>query len=403
MNEALYHDLAERLGASRTAAQDYTVEKTLKETESECTELVRDAEDKRWIRKLFLRDDPTIERSYRAIQQAQSPYLPRIHDLHRSAAGTVVVREYFAGPTLREWVQQYGSLDDEQARTALACICRSVQALHRLEPPLIHRDINPNNVIVALDGPKLIDFGIARAYDKSANRDTHNWGTTGYAAPEQFGFDQSDERTDVFALGMLYWFLLTGRDPEGNLGAQLRQETDASIPESARNIISNCVALAPEARYRNVDELASALEGTGQTHPLKSETPSSHGLRTTRPIRKALGKTWRIVSNSFMAFLVFAITFTLAEPWRLSVPEGWAHAALFCFGLLLMFAPAWLFTTNLFRVRDRLPLLRKHKLLRDVIIVLVTFIAGALIANAATTDLPAAYVQLMQQHGATSI
>lgn len=98
---------------------------------------------------------------------------------------------------------------------------RQDQVLHSCNPPIIHRDLNPSNIVAGPDGPCIIDFGIARTFDPAFDKDTHTWGTYGYAAPKQFGFGQNDERTDIFALGMLYWFLLTGTYPDANLEQQL--------------------------------------------------------------------------------------------------------------------------------------------------------------------------------------
>lgn len=400
MSERIPKELSDYLEYAAHDSEDYEVVATLKEAESECTELVRDDAGTRWVRKLFLRDDPAIEAAYRAIQGTDSPYLPTIRDIHSSPAGTIVVREYFAGPTLREWVRNFGPLDSARARGALTRICLAVQALHACDPPLIHRDINPNNVIVTVEGPRLIDFGITRAYDEHASRDTHTWGTTGYAAPEQFGFDQSDERTDIFALGMLYWFMLTGEDPEGNLGARLRQKGDTRISETARDIILNCVALSPEDRYENVGALVGALKGEVPTQGRAAVSSSSTFVR---PIRRILRNVWLVLSSCFMAFIALAVVMTLVEPWRLSVPEGWVRALAFCIGMLIALVPAWLLTTDLFHIRERLPFLREHKLARDVAIVFMAFVTGMLIANAATADLPAAYVTLMQQNGVTTI
>lgn len=464
MNTGLSQSLGKYLqgAGAESNSGGYSVERVLKETASECTELVRDTDGTPWVRKLFVRDDASLEQAYLAIRSLASPWLPRIRDVHRSAAGTVVVREYLAGQTLRQRVEGRGALGESEARSLLRQVCLGVRALHTLDPPLIHRDVNPSNVIVTDAGARLIDFGIARAYDEHASRDTHAWGTTGYAAPEQFGFDQSDERTDVFALGMLYWFLLTGTDPQGNLAARLRQDAEAGgagaggiaeVPASARGIIERCVALAPEARFSSVDALITALaEADAKRAAREPAAPAELQARETRAragsyaeagakraararenapepakvaaraacgrgdgdIRDAaslprtvLARAWLVASTGFMAFLVLAVVITLAEPWRLSVPQGWAHALAFCLATLFMFAPTWLLTTNLFRLRERLPIVRsgtpRRRLLVCAAICAASFFIGACLANAATLDLPEAYVQLMQANGGGAI
>lgn len=79
---------------------------------------------------------------------------------------------------------------------------------------ITHRDITPSNIIIGFDGVvKIIDFGISRLHKENAKHDTQVLGTEGYAAPEQFGFKQSDCKTDIYALGVLLNYMLTGHIP----------------------------------------------------------------------------------------------------------------------------------------------------------------------------------------------
>ena len=98
------------------------------------------------------------------------------------------------------------------AAIALACdICEAAQALH--EHGIVHRDISPANVVVSGDGAHLIDLGIARMRVEGASRDTASLGTWGFASPEQYGFAQTDARSDVYSIGRLLGFALTGVIP----------------------------------------------------------------------------------------------------------------------------------------------------------------------------------------------
>ena len=100
-------------------------------------------------------------------------------------------------------------------------LCEAAAALHA--HGIIHRDISPTNVIVAADGAHLIDLGIARFRAEGATHDTTQLGTPGFAAPEQHGFAQTDARTDVYSLGRVLGYLLTGVRPEMPDAAEYEQ------------------------------------------------------------------------------------------------------------------------------------------------------------------------------------
>jgi hypothetical protein len=127
----------------------------------------------------------------------------------------------------------------------------------------VHRDVSPGNVILADDCVRLIDLGIARSHAEGASHDTTRLGTWGFAAPEQYGFAQTDARSDVYSLGRLLGYMLTGVEPtdpdyETRLG-----EVDARVA----GVIEKACAFEPSARYQGVGEMAGALAGakTGAT------------------------------------------------------------------------------------------------------------------------------------------
>lgn len=263
----------------------YTLERILKESERERTELVRDAAGVLWVRKYVHHPEDGFGRQYRAISILDSPALARIHEVYRLPDELVVIMEYLEGPTVREWIRQTGALGADEACAVILDLSVGVAALHACTPPIIHRDINPNNVVRTAYGVKLIDYGIARTYDRDANRDTRTWGTYGYAAPEQFGFGQSDPRTDIYALGMLLWFLLTGTDPQPTLAKTIA--TQKVIPDELAQIIAQCVQLDAEKRYGAVSQLCQDLRAVTPTAPIP---PSSAAIREASPKRASAAK-----------------------------------------------------------------------------------------------------------------
>ena len=115
--------------------------------------------------------------------------------------------------------------------------------------PVICRDLKAENVILTNEGEvKLIDFDIARIYQPGKSKDTVMMGTQGYAAPEQFGFGQTDARTDIYALGVLLNYMLVRDFPMEKL-------TEGKF----KTIVLKCTKINPEDRYQNVDELKADI------------------------------------------------------------------------------------------------------------------------------------------------
>ena len=184
--------------------------------------------------------------------------------------------EYVKGRTLAQVVADTSPGDrDMLARELVPAICDAVSELHgALESPLVHRDLTPSNVIcpdvrpcsaasplsVARSCcPVLIDFGIARVWREGEEADTTHFGTRSYAPPEQYGFGQTDVRSDVYALGMLTFFCLTGRE-----ATPVDRECDfacAEVSPAWRGVITKATSLDPDDRYQSVAEMRDALPG----------------------------------------------------------------------------------------------------------------------------------------------
>ena len=164
-----------------------------------------------------------------------------------------VLREYVQGEPLSSLPLP---MDAAAVRSIGVQLCEILSYLHSQEPPVIHRDIKPQNVIFSQDGRvSLIDFGISRLFDKGAKADTMALGTQAFAPPEQYGFSQTDCRSDIFSLGVLLNYLLTG---------------STELPKSPRSpmekLIAKCTAFDPKARYTSAE---AVLKGLGRTEPQK--------------------------------------------------------------------------------------------------------------------------------------
>ncbi len=191
---------------------------------------------------------------YEMLAALNHPDIPRALDYFEEDGYAYLLREYFTGVTLYDIVERRGVLSEDIAVRALYAICDILSYLHRQTPPVIHRDIKPQNIILTPDGGyKLIDMGTCRHFRAEETKDTVFMGTELTAAPEQYGYRQTDERSDIYALGVLLIFLLTG-------SFSLEAQNLAVISLPLRRIVSRCIAFSPEKRYSSVKRLIFRLK-----------------------------------------------------------------------------------------------------------------------------------------------
>ncbi len=178
--------------------------------------------------------------------------LPRFVDEFHNGPMRCVVRDYVEGTPLDQWAerQQPGAAD--AVRIAMA-LCDLLCYLHGQSPPIIHRDIKPQNLILGTDGQLwLIDFGISRLYREEGGTDTACWGTQDFAAPEQYGFAQTDARSDLYSFGIVLGWLLTGETR--------REEALLRIEDRRlKKIVARCTAFAPGDRYASAAKVRAEL------------------------------------------------------------------------------------------------------------------------------------------------
>lgn len=210
---------------------------------------------------------------YNKLQAFSFSGIPQIHEFCETEEGLFLYEDYISGQTLQTVLDDSFNLPEDAAVDIICQLCDILSPLHRCDPPIIHRDIKPSNILLTpSDHVILIDFDASREFDAGKPEDTVLLGTREYAAPEQYGFGQSDARSDIYALGVLLNKMLTGTYPR-------RECPEGSLGE----IITRCTALLPEQRYASVEELKTALTSRSS----KSAPP--------RPARK---------SHPILAFLL---------------------------------------------------------------------------------------------------
>lgn len=257
--------LAEHL-ASLDCDDSYRVERVLKRSTVETTELVYFEGTGGGSLGPFVRKridasaqiGGAYERLF-AVQRAgrRFEHLPRIVDCRRVGDELNVVMEYIEGETLGALVDRLGATPD-YARELYPVLCDAVGELHagfamagETSAPVIHRDLKPSNIIVTganytpddgltFSSLVIIDLGIARVWHDGADADTVKFGTRPYAPPEQYGFGQTSVRSDVYALGALLFFCLTGVDPKP--GLDMREQCEARGIRSESPRAASCAA-----------------------------------------------------------------------------------------------------------------------------------------------------------------
>ena len=181
---------------------------------------------------------------YSRIKKSPVDGVPKVYELVPTDAGLVVVEDYIDGVRLDQIDKLPGVNMEDWMITFGANLCGILSGLHKLTPPIIHRDIKPQNIIVAESDVYLIDFNISREYTGTQGKDTLIMGTREYAAPEQYGFLESDVRTDIYGLGATLRYLY--------------EKFDISS-DRLNSVIEKAMAFDPENRYKDANELKKTL------------------------------------------------------------------------------------------------------------------------------------------------
>jgi Protein kinase domain len=227
------------------------------------------------VRKEFA-DDPEFRRRFRqevsAAQRVQGLYTAPVVDADPDAPVPWLATAYIAGPALNHAVAEYGPLPELSVLRLLGGVAEGLSAVHAAG--LVHRDLKPANVLLAADGPRVIDFGIAHAADATALTGTGAvLGTPAFMAPEQVAGRPVSPATDVFALGHLVVYAATGHSVFGDghyssLVYRIVQEQPdlTGCPDSLREFASQCLAKDPAERPDLAEIMVFAKNGlAGQT------------------------------------------------------------------------------------------------------------------------------------------
>ncbi|MFD0639168.1 serine/threonine-protein kinase [Catenulispora yoronensis] len=261
-------------------------------------------------------------------QRVHGPHIAEIYDSQPNGPRPWLATEYVPGPTLQEAIERGGCFDSARLRSFAAAVADALKTIHAAD--VVHRDLKPSNILLGADGPKVIDFGVARAIDASLLTNTgQTLGTPAYMSPEQADGRAVQSPSDVFALGALLVFAATGRlafgdgPPLAILHRVVNNEPDlegvAEDDPELRDLVARCLAKEPDDRptpQQLIDELGDApwapLVGVDwQQPPIGVGLPdtvndtAAAGTVALRP-KARNGKRIAIVSTAAVVALVLA-------------------------------------------------------------------------------------------------
>lgn len=250
---------------------DYEADSCLSQKEDgRLTLRLRRKADGQWIvLKAASVDREDLAEEYR-ILTALAPLLPGAVpepvDCFEEDGTGYLLRTYLEGENLTQWREREEGCPEGLCISLGRKLCALLEVLHSQQPPVIYRDIKPENILLLPDGGiGLIDFGIARQFKDGKDTDTRHMGTRATAAPEQYGYAQTDQRTDLYSLGMTLIWLLTGRYDRDSL-----TQTEEISPH-LRSVLEKAVA---SCLYTQIPE--SRINTELFNHHQKTEYPYNH-------------------------------------------------------------------------------------------------------------------------------
>ncbi len=195
---------------------------------------------------LVLRSYPKPIEAYQSLKSITHQNIPVVYDVVNLEDGQIVLEEFISGLTVAEILEE-GKYTYHGAKQVIYSVANALLALRSLN--IVHRDIKPENIVISQNGcVKLIDFNASRVHTKQKKKDTVALGTIGYAPPEQFGISQSDEKSDIYSIGVLLNVMLTGVHPSKKLARG-----------KAGRIVLKCTQIDPQSRFSSIENLIVKL------------------------------------------------------------------------------------------------------------------------------------------------
>ena len=239
--------------------EHWTVYECLKESEDSSTFLVKETATGilcvlKWGRNRqaeFLRNEMEIMKK---MADRKLSGIPKAYRIFEENGEVYLVREYIEGMSLAQMILQKGGISEAEICRISRKICQTAEQFQNPDEPMIHRDIKPENIVVTPGAEVVfIDFGTMRSYKKDGSRDTFVVGTRGTAAPEQYGYTQTDQRTDVYAIGQTMLYMVSE-------SYEMNQLSECAVSRRMKKIIEKACSFEPDKRYGDAAQLRRAVE-----------------------------------------------------------------------------------------------------------------------------------------------
>lgn len=275
--------------------------------------------------------------------------IPYIKELIEIDGKLIVIEEYISGTSIETMLDNNKIFSENEVKEIVLQLCSILKKLNK-HKDFVHRDIKPSNLILKDSELFLIDFNAAK-FSTSKNRDTVLLGTEGYAAPEQYGFGESNMQSDIYAIGVLMKEMLTGTN---NLNSNYKS--------SLKPVINKCTKLDPESRYQDYTELIRAIKY------------KRVNINKYLPVGFRHKNGWVMLLASIWYFFIFMIGITInfdgdpLPPLQLFISRvGFAGALI----IMTLFAGNYLGCQKLFKINPKWNIL-----IRIVLVTVIDVILG---------------------------
>ena len=273
-------------------------------------------------------DEKTIERFRNELKFARKirhKNVCQMYDLNREEGTHYITMEYVHGEDLKRLIRKMGQMSAGQVISIALQVCEGMAEAHRLG--VVHRDLKPQNIMVDEEGnARIMDFGIARSVKgKGITGAGVMIGTPEYMSPEQVEGKESDQRSDIYSLGIILYEMLTGRVPfEGDtpftVGVKHKSEApedpkkfNSGIPDDLNLIILKCLEKQREDRFQSTGEICSELTRIEQGLPATERTALKPQPKTSRQITVSLTSIKLIIPVVVLAALITVML--ILKPW----------------------------------------------------------------------------------------
>jgi len=277
--------------------------------------------DKETASKLFFREAEMIA-------TFEHPGLPETYGVFQEDGSIYIAMEYIRGETLEEVINNsLHPIYEEQAIGWAIDLCFILDYLHNsFNSPVVYRDLKPSNIIITPEGkPRLIDFGTSRYYNPDKDTDTFRLGSPGYAPPEQYkGRGQSCPQSDVYAMGVILYQILTKYDPSDTpFKFPPIKDLNPKISSELEKIILRAIELKPLKRFISIIELKEQLEKYSGIEKTSYSDYIHSAVTSIAPATPAqVNKKSSDSSGAIMAFFIILIVILMFSCLILAANSG---------------------------------------------------------------------------------